>query len=59
MNKRIQSSAYPRKVPSALPPRRVVLDSVQHQIERKDGHTEDGPAAHGHLLLQFHSAPLI
>ncbi len=36
-----------------------MLDAVQHQVEREDGHTEDGPAANGHLLLQFHPPLLI
>lgn len=36
-----------------------MLDAVQHQVEREDGHTEDGPATNGHLLLQFHPPLLI
>lgn len=36
-----------------------MLDAVQHQVEREDGHTEDGPATNGHLLLQLHPPLLI
>lgn len=55
----MKSPTYPRKVPGALSPGGIVLDAVQHQVEREDGHTEDGPTANGHLLLQFHPPLLI
>lgn len=46
--------SYPWKVSAVLSPRRVVLDSIQHQIEGEYSHAEDGPPAHRHLFPQLH-----
>lgn len=46
--------SYPWKVSAVLSPRRVVLDSIQHQIEGEYSHAEDGPPTHRHLFPQLH-----
>lgn len=46
--------SYPWKVPAILSPCRVMLDSIQHQIQRKYSHTEYGSSTHCHLFPQLH-----
>ena len=46
--------SHPWKVPSILSPRRVMLNSIQHQIQWEDSHTKYGPSTHCHLLPELH-----
>lgn len=46
--------SYPWKVSAVLSPRRVMLDSIQHQIEGEYSHAEYGPPTHRHLFPQLH-----
>lgn len=46
--------SYPWKIPAILSPCRVMLDSIQHQIQGENSHTENSPSTHSHLFPQLH-----
>lgn len=48
---------HPGEVPTTLVSGRIMLYSVQHQVEREDSDAEDGSATHRHLLFQLHTDP--
>lgn len=48
---------HPGEVPTILVSGRIMLHSVQHKVQRKDGHTEDSSPTHRHLLFQLHTDP--
>lgn len=54
MHKHYSDYSYPWKVPSILSPCRIMLDSIQHQIQWEHSHTEYGPSTHCHLFPQLH-----